>query len=418
MSRSLLVFVLTTPWIANCKLFAKAPDSLGDALDMAKSCPDLASIDAIAQIDFTSDFKLSTEAAAKVKAGMIAAADLSVLAASVDADLKSACGGLAKDLGGGGETFESGAQACKAAMKAMGDFKSILGTNVTIDLKASPPICSASMDAMAECAGKCDASVTEGAVKAKCEGGEVLGECSGKCSGKCDLNVAAGCSGTCEGSCDAKFKGSCAGTCEGKCDGKPANGECKGTCDGKCDAGAKGTCKGKCAGACAIKGGGKCEGACHAKCDVEMKSLQCTGKVEPPAMSADCKASCDAHASAKLSCSNPSVLAKVKGATDAKAALQYEAALRAHLPKIVQVGVGMASAIEGLASNTKATLEGGAAAVTDLKSQGPAVAGRAAVCLGKPLTSALEAAASLQASVKVSVDVKASASAGVSGKPG
>src|SRR5439155_3575700 len=124
----------------------------------------------------------------------------------VDADLKTACGGMAKVLGATGE-FKDGTEACKAAIKAMGDVKAKMGAKATIALDIKPPHCEASMDAMADCAGKCDASIKPGSAKVECEPGKLSGECGGSCEGSCDMKASAKCEGTCQGKCDVAIKG-------------------------------------------------------------------------------------------------------------------------------------------------------------------------------------------------------------------
>src|SRR5439155_6686457 len=108
---------------------------------------------------------------------------------------------------------------CEAAIKVMGDVRAKMGANAKASLVVQPPHCTASMDAYAECAGHCDASVQGGKAEVKCEKGELSGTCDAKCEGKCELAAGGTCEGTCEGSCDAHFAGKCEGNCQGKCDG-------------------------------------------------------------------------------------------------------------------------------------------------------------------------------------------------------
>jgi hypothetical protein len=179
------------------------------------NCPDMASVDAVAKFDWQKEFKLDASAAGKLKGGLTAAINLKGLALEIDGDLKAACGGLAKDLGASGD-FADGKAACDAAIKVMGEMRAKMGAKASASLAVTPPHCSASMDAMADCAGKCDASVQGGKAEVKCEKGELSGSCDAKCEGKCELTAAASCEGTCEGSCDAHFNGKCEGTCNGK----------------------------------------------------------------------------------------------------------------------------------------------------------------------------------------------------------
>ncbi len=420
-----LVTALASPALIDCAGMPGLPsgipgaDKLGDVANLAKGCPDTASVEAIAKVDWASEFKLDASASGKLKGGLSAAVSLQGIAASIDADLKLACGNLAKDLGATGE-FKSGQESCKAAIKAMGDLKAKMGAKATIALDVKAPTCSASVDAMADCAGKCDASVSGGKAKVECKGGELSGKCEGKCQGACDLSASAACGGTCGGSCDAGFSGTCSGTCDGKCDGKNTKGECKGKCEGKCDAGGSGSCTGKCGGSCKVEAGAKCEGTCHAKCDVDFKAPACSGQLEMPKVSADCKASCDAQVSGKLSCTPAGVSLKIDGAADAAAAAKYKAALEANLPAVLKVAIGMKDRAASLATNVTLAVDGAQAAVKASVSGGPAITTKLLACVAMPFKGAIDAAASIKANVNVSVDVKASASASgsASGKAG
>ncbi len=381
-------------------------------------CPDMANVDAVANFDWAKEFKLEAAAGGKLKGGITAALNLQATAAQVDGDLKVACGGLAKDLGASGD-FKTGEEACKAAIKAMGDARAKLGAKAAIKLVMHPPQCAASMDAMAECSGKCDASVQGGKAEVKCEGGEISGSCDAKCEGKCEMSAAAKCDGTCEGSCDSGFKGHCDGACAGKCDGKDSKGNCNGTCDGKCDVGGKGECKGSCGGTCQLKASSDCKGTCTGKCSAQMKEPKCNGKLEPPKVSAECKASCDAKVSGKLDCTPAKVALIVDGAADAAASAKYKTAIEKNLPAVLKIAIGMKDRVEGLTKSV-GDVVGGVEAAAKATSGGPTVVAALTACIAAPIKGAADAAASLKASVNVSVEVKASASASgsASGKTG
>jgi hypothetical protein len=384
----------------------------------AGACPDLGSVEAIEKADFAGAFSLDAEAAGKLKAGLGAVQELKEFAGSVDADLKKACSALAADLGAPG-TFETGEAACKGAIKAMGDAKAKLGGSFKVALEIKPPECRASLDAYADCAGHCDASIKPGEAKVECEPGKLSGTCSAQCSGSCEASAAAKCDGSCSGSCDAQMKGSCGGKCNGKCDGKPSNGAaCAGTCDGKCDAHVEGSCSGSCGGSCKLKASASCKGTCTGSCSAQMQAPTCTGEMKPPQMSADCKAKCDAKVSAHAECSPAAVGVKIEGASDAQAALKYKEALEKDLPMVLKVAMGvgdrgakMAESVGKVAADLGGNLQGFAKG-------GPLAAGKLVGCVGDRFKGAADAAGSLKASVSVSVDVKASASASAGGKAG
>lgn len=375
------------------------------------NCPDMAKVEAIESFNFEKEFKLKADVAERIKTGAEAAAEMKALSEKIDGDLKSACGTLAHNLGAQGD-FKDGQEACKAANKAIGDAKAKLGAKAEVKIDASEPHCGVEMHAYADCAGKCDATVKPGAAEVKCEPGKLQGQCSAKCSGVCEASAAAQCSGECRGSCDADVKGTCSGKCTGKCDGKvldaKANGRCEGTCDGKCDAEIKGECKGKCGGECKLNAAAECKGTCTGSCTTTMQAPKCTGKVEPPQMSAECKAKCDASVQGKAECTPPHVAVRIIGATDAVAEAKFRAVIEKDLGAVIKVAVGTGKGAVELADNMKVVIEGvqsGMQAAGD-----PMTVGRLTACVAAPFKGALDAVTSVKANVSVSVSVQASAS--------
>jgi hypothetical protein len=377
----------------------------------------MASVDAVANFDWQKEYKLDATAAGKLKGGLSAAINLRGLAMQIDGDLKSACGNIAHDLGASGD-FADGKAACDAAIKVMGETRAKLGAGAKATLVTQPPHCSASMDAYADCAGKCDANVQGGKAEVECEPGKLSGTCDAKCEGKCEMTAAATCDGTCEGSCDAHFTGTCQGTCNGKCDGKESKGSCAGKCDGACDAAGKGECKGKCGGTCTLKGAAKCEGECRGKCSAQLKEPHCAGQVTPPKVSAECKASCDAKVSGKLDCSPAKVVLKVEGAANAEVSAKYKSAIEKNLPAVLRIAIGMKDRADSVAGSVQAVVESAQATVRSAAAGSPTTAAALSACVANPFKGAMDAAAHIRASVNVSVEVKASASASASGKAG
>jgi len=407
---------LSAPFIANC---GGGLPGVPGMPSVAGNCPDMAKVEAIESFDFEKEFKINAEVAGKIKAGASASAEIKELAAKVDADLTTACGNLAKDLGDTG-SYSNAQDACNAAVKVMGDVKAKMGANLKISLDISEPHCAVSIDAYADCAGHCDAKVKPGKADIKCEGGKMQGTCSAECKGECEMSAAAQCSGECNGTCDADIKGSCSGKCNGKCDGKvmdaKANGQCSGTCEGKCDANVKATCSGKCGGSCHISGAAKCSGTCTGGCSVEMQAPKCTGKVEPPQMSAECKAKCDAKLQAKAECTPPHIVLRVSGSADATAQAKFQAAIEKNLPGVLKVALGIGKRVGELQGEAQVIVDGAGATVQ--ASGDPMVVGRLSACVLAPIKGSLDAVAKVQASVKVSVNVQASASASGSAKSG
>ena len=405
---------LTAPFIANCGGGMPGMPGMpgGGSLPGAGNCPDMAKVEAIDSFDFEKEFKLKPDVAMKIKSGVAASVEMQELNAKIDGELKTACGNLAHDLGASGD-FNNGQDACKAAEKAIADAKAKLGGNLSIKLDFSEPHCGVDVNAYADCSGHCDATVTPGKADIKCEPGKLQGECSGACQGDCEISGSAACSGECSGSCDAEIKGGCSGTCQGKCDGKatPAGGgaACGGTCEGKCTGNVKAECKGKCGGSCHMKAQATCSGTCSGSCTVEMKAPKCTGQVEPPKMSAECKAKCDAKLSAKAECTPPHVALRITGAADAKASANFQAAIEKNLPGILNVSIGMAKHATEVAESMEVVVKGVQAGIQGAGD--PMTIGRLTACVGAPFKGALDAVANVKANVSVSVNVQASASA-------
>jgi hypothetical protein len=363
------------------------------AMGAMGKCPKMDDADGIIAFDWAGTYQLDAATAAKVKGGVAAAIEIKDVASQIDKDLLTGCGGLATDLGAAGP-FKSGKDACDAAIKAIGDTKAKLG-KVSISMVVQPPKCGASLDVVADCAAKCDASVSPGSAKVDCEPGKLQGSCSGGCSGSCDVQGGAKCEGTCGGSCD--------GNCNGECDGTQTKGKCAGTC--------KGSCSGTCSGSCELKAKAQCSGTCNGGCDVEMKAPKCTGEVKPPQMSAECSAHCNAKAEAKVECSPARVGISIKGG-DKDLAAKLKTAIEKDLPLILKVALGMGDRAKKLADDVKTVIDGVQGVVKTAASGAAATGAALTACVTAPFTSALDAAGSMSANVSVSVNVSASVSGG------
>lgn len=402
---------------ASCDLSTASPGDIAKgAANAAAGCPDMSSVSAIAKADWAGVFGVDASLGAKLQGGVMASLQIKAFAAKLDADVKAACGGLAKDLGATGE-WADGKAACDAAAKAMADVKGKIGGSLKISIDAKPPHCAASMDAMASCVAECDASVEPGSVQVECEPGKLSGTCDAECKGSCELSASASCSGSCSGSCSAKFEGTCGGECKGKCDGKKSGGSCDGVCKGSCSAAAEGSCGGDCSGSCEMEGAAKCEGTCRGECSVEMKAPKCEGEITPPKASAECDANCDAKVQAEVECTPPRLAIKIEGGADAKAVAQLKGALEANLPAILNIAIGMKDQSLAVAGNVKTVVDGVTASVTALKGD-PQIGARITACVAAPFKGAFDAAASVKANVSVSVEVNASASASAGGSAG
>jgi hypothetical protein len=372
---------------------------LGGGLPSIPKCPDMKDVDGVVAFDWAGSYNISPDVANKIKGGVAAALEIKDIANQVDADLKTGCGGLATDLGAGGD-FKSGKDACDAAIKAINDTKAKLG-KATISLDISPPKCGASLDVVADCAAKCDATVKPGSVEAECDPGKLQGSCSGGCSGSCDVEGGAKCEGTCSGKCDGK--------CNGKCDGVAGNATCSGNCEGSCG--------GSCSGSCAIKAKASCSGTCSGGCDVAFKAPKCTGEVHPPQMSAECSGHCNAKAEAKVECTPAHIGIAIKGGDPAIAA-KLKLAITKDLPLILKVALGMGDRVKKLADNVKSIVEGLQDVVKTAASGAAATGAALTACVTSPITDGIGAAGGLTANVSVSVNVSASVSGGGGGGGG
>ena len=391
---------LIAPFTVNCGALKGLPGVPG----LPGSCPDMSKPEEIDKFDFQANFKLQAPVAAKIKAGVGAAVEMKALADKIDAQLLTACGGLAKDLGDA-NAYKSGADACKAAAKLVGDAKAKLGANASLKLDMTEPHCGLDVGVYGDCAASCDATVKPGSAQVECEGGKMSGTCGAQCSGDCDMTAAAACSGECSGTCDADISGACDANCDGKCDGKASKGaSCSGKCEGKCSGNVKGSCKGKCGGSCHMSAAASCSGSCTGSCSAKMEAPKCNGSVKPPQMSADCKAKCDAKVQANASCTPPQILIHITGAADAVAAAKLQTALEHNLPVILEVAIGMAKNVPQIVANVKAVVEGVQGVVTTATSD--KLAGAALIaCVASPFKGAIDAATGIQANVSVSVSV-------------
>jgi hypothetical protein len=399
----------SVPLLVDCGGLPKVPGMPG----LPGSCPaDITNPDAI----MSANFGLKGDVEGKLKAALAAGANLQKVAAGVQADVVTACGNLAKDLGASASDVSSKdpQKVCGVAVKLINSLKAKASGSLKVNVV--PPKCSASMSAMADCAAKCDASVKPGSAQVKCEGGEISGSCSGQCSGSCTVEAGAQCSGSCGGSCSGKcqgnFTGKCDGKCQGKCDGKNSHGSCAGTCDGTCTGNASGSCSGTCSGSCSasctMQGKADCKGTCSGGCSVKMKEPQCSGKIVPPKMSADCKANCNAKVSGKVDCIPARVTVEIAGAADAQAATTLKVALEKNLPAILKVTLGLKGRLEDAVASVKTSVEGIKAVVSGAGAGALKVAG----CIAGAVKGEVAASASINVSVKASASASGSAGAG------
>jgi modification target Cys-rich repeat protein len=352
-------------------------------------------------------------AAAKSLSNFIGAAgEFAAAADDISRTLENACKDMGRELGvSDGEMAASGdtppvKAACDAvSAKIRAEMSAMREANLTIVVESSPPQCTVSVDAYANCTAECDVNVDPGEATMECEGGEMRGGCSAECTGSCSANASAQCSGSCEGTCEGGCQGTCNGACDGNCSSHDANGQCNGTCSGTCEGTCTANCEGSCSGSCVVEASGSCEGECRGGCSVEFEEPTCTGTVRAPSASADCSADCDARLDAQAECTPGSVVVKVRGnmgeMEDRVGRLRQAltvgmpqvTALKAKLDRLVNSGQVLAQRAQEVPN-----------AVGDLGMS-------AAACATQSASAVAGAFGSVGVSVDVSVSVSASASA-------
>jgi hypothetical protein len=326
------------------------------------ACPELGSGGAL---DATYTSKADVNA--KVAAFVAAAGSLRELSIEMSATAAAACKEMADDLDvdvpDSDEQTDPGSSVRAACGAVAAEIDEILsaGASARLEVEAKPPKCRANAEAKAQCSGKCEAELTPGQIVAQCEPGKLSGRCEGTCEGRCE--------------------GTCRGECDGQCSAKDAKGDCAGSCEGKCQ--------------------GSCDATCHAHCDGEWKAPRCEADVTPPKASADCEASCKAHASFKAHCEPGKVSVKAKA--DGERVAKLAATLRANLPALLEAQVGMGKRVLGDVET-----------VVKLGAELPSAVGEAGAQAVACVAAGAQASAEASARIRVSIE----ASARVSGKVG
>ena len=354
-------------------------------------------------------------AAQKLETFLLSTATFISTAADLERTLIAGCTRMATDLGipeaelqaTSPETPALRATCDRVSRQIREEMAAVRGAaNVQVQMNVTPPVCQASVDAYAQCAGQCDATYTPGQVP-QCEGGELRGTCSAQCTGRCSVEAHGSCSGRCEGTCSASCTGVCQGTCEGTCSARASDGSCNGRCQGTCRGSCSAGCTGSCEGSCEMSAQAQCSGECRGGCSVAYTEPRCTGRLVPPQVDADCRASCDARVSAQASCTPGHASMVVTGGMNAELqarADRLRTALQNGLPAIQAA----AEKLRRLRAAAETMVNSGAAAsgaVAELGLQAAACATQATAALPR-------ATASVSVSVEVSASVSASASGG------
>ncbi|MBZ5711074.1 hypothetical protein [Nannocystis pusilla] len=324
------------------------------------ACPALSSGGDALGVRYTARAELN----AKVGAFVQAAKDLQRLAVKWDAEVTSACRKIGADIGVAAAAMQpnQNATASQAACGAVtAKVQGLLKGGVKIEAAYTPPKCEVDASARARCDGRCKVEVEPAQIVAQCTPAKLSGRCQGTCKGQCD--------------------GRCSGQCQGDCAVKDAQGRCAGKCDGTCQ--------------------GQCDATCHASCEGTWQAPKCEGKVTPPKVDADCKASCEASVKFSAQCSRPQL--EVKTSSDAQALARLVTSLSANLPVLIAAQVKLGREIAGEVQ-TLVRLGG------ELRGKLQGAGEQAIACV--------TAAASAVATASVSINVSFKASASVSGAVG
>jgi hypothetical protein len=255
----------------------------------------------------------------RVRAFAQASADLAGVAAELKTTIKTACVGIASDLGvpdswsAMGDSDDaisnsSGTGACDAA-RARIDAIMDAHPEANFALLVSQGECHVDFDAEARCEEGCatQTQCTPGTVETRCDPGQLSVVCSANCAAQayCEgqPDLVANCQGQCEAECTGQCTGSCTDETGRRTDDDPS-------CHGKC----KGHCSGQCTGRCQIdvQGGIQCgtNVSCKGGCTGQYTQPVCETECTPPKCTIDssCFESCRATAAENLRCAPPTVL--------------------------------------------------------------------------------------------------------------
>jgi hypothetical protein len=313
------------------------------------------------------DFGAPPEIAVAYGALAQAAADMSVVSASLVIRAQSACVDLALGLGAKEADARLSAardrtgvkDSCAIAAERVATARASLAAAGVI-VRPLAPRCPVDADVLGDCEARCkaDPGCAEAPSLERCAPEDREGACAGACSGACIGSelAPASCEGTCEGTCF--------GVCD---DGKKASGEsgesgeasAKARADACAGAGCvcKGTCTGRCSATCKPrpgKGGFACDGACRAGCSGPLANAKCAGELAPPRCKGDvdCQAACAASASARATCEVAAVAVSIADHAKVSADLaRIVGVLERDLPVLVVANSDHARAMKERASS-------------------------------------------------------------------
>ena len=177
-----------------------------------------------------------SDAGRKLHAFLAATAELESTVKGVEAEVRTGCDAMAKELG----ITPSGSnkEVCDAVLKQLKeDLSAGIKAEAKLNIEYKPAVCTVNIEAAASASAECEASAS-GSAKVTCDG-------------------------------------VCHGTCDGTCEGGNQGGECNGQCNG--------TCSGQCEGAADVEASAECEARGEVHAAAEMTCTPAELKVEADA---------------------------------------------------------------------------------------------------------------------------------------
>jgi hypothetical protein len=356
----------------------------------------------------------TTEAGQKVRLFVETADALVKAANAIDADMKSACIGMAQDLGIPaaeyapplGMEMAAGAATRAACTRVNSEIQSILTNDVPTTAKLAivytPAVCTIDAHAQTLCVQRCEPK-TVTVTELMCNPGHFYGQCSATCMGTCGGS----CSATCQGQCTATCNGTCSGHCNGKCMGTCAAmnadgtcfGACNGTCMGTCDATCTGTCSGSCNGTCSAT----CSGGCQGDCMIWAQPPQCT-EVKKEVTVDECQTTCESQAKFEATCTEPSLFVSFGVSPHKPSVDKLVTALKNHYGLLLKVALRTGTTIGTSAAGFQVALSG-------VTTYAQMVGGEAIVCAADAISAVSKSATQIDVSASFSVMISASATA-------
>jgi hypothetical protein len=308
---------------------------------------------------------------ARVREFAQSAVDLGNVAASLKAAVKTACVGIATDLGANdtwspmGDTDDAVSNgnktgACDAARARIVSIMSA-HRDANFALIISRGECHTNFDDEASCEAGCNSQqkCDPGTVETRCDPAQLSVVCDGNCSAQATCEGRVDAQANCDGSCEAECTGHCSGRCDFE-DGHHTDDDPD--CHGKCNAQCTGTCNGHCE--VEASEGIQCGAnvACKGGCTSHFTNAQCETDCTPPSCMIDesCFESCRASAAAKATCDPPTVKLFADTST-AQDVANIVATINKNLPPLIQSaeaeGRIFVDEVQNLSSSGKALLQ-------------------------------------------------------------